>query len=322
MTRTPEKDQTSHEAGLFSIRPLGIFEETQYRGRFAPSPSGPLHFGSLIAAVASFCQAKSNNGVWLVRMEDIDPPREQVGADKSIIDCLEAHGLASDEAIVYQSQRVDVYAKAIQYLVEQSKVFYCSCTRKALRATLDGNAATTTVYPGTCRSEKVKMENCSTRLLVADVALSFNDAIYAHQSQALAKEVGDFVLQRRDDLFSYQLAVVIDDIAQGVTEVVRGVDLLDSTPRQMYLYQQFAQPAPNYVHLPLALMQDGKKLSKQTGAAGLNDANASDNLYKVLEFLQQNPPPELRQSEPQDILVWAIAHWDLAKIGTKSRVLS
>jgi len=284
-----------------------------YRGRFAPSPSGPLHFGSLIAAVASYCQAKANDGVWLVRMEDIDPPREQAGADSLIMQCLEAHGLYWDETVTYQSQRTDAYEAVLYALGEFNKLFYCSCSRKSLRAQLANSTETftTTVYPGTCR-----------RLRVTDQVIQFTDRVYGDYSQDLGKEVGDFVLKRRDGLYAYQLAVVVDDIAQGITEVVRGVDLIDSTPRQIYLYQCLDATPPEYVHLPLALLADGNKLSKQTGAIAVDNSKASKNLYNVLNFLGQGLIPSMQYIPVDEILTWAVQNWNINRVGTNSKVIS
>jgi len=326
MNATIKKDLSSQEQGLFSIQPLTFHSSKKdipnhYRGRFAPSPSGPLHFGSLVAALASYCQAKKNNGTWLIRMEDIDPPREQIGADQNIIHCLYSHGLISDEPIVYQSQRIDVYQSIIDHLYQQKLIFYCNCSRKTLRAQ-QTKLSNTTIYPGTCRERATKCVNCSTRVKVNEQTLSFVDGLYGEISQNIRTDVGDFVLRRRDGLYSYQLAVVIDDIAQGITEVVRGVDLLTSTPRQLYLYQVLKQNVPKYLHLPLALMKDGKKLSKQTGAKGLDNLQASDNLVRALQFLGQDPIANLKHAQPNEILNWAVSNWHIHKIKSHSKIIS
>ncbi|MBT8141894.1 MAG: tRNA glutamyl-Q(34) synthetase GluQRS [Gammaproteobacteria bacterium] len=297
-----------------------------YRGRFAPSPSGPLHFGSLLAALGSFLQARVQQGKWLVRIEDLDPPREIPGADKLILNSLETHGLHWDEALMYQSQRSEAYEHTLQELHKQGLLFYCDCSNKQIRARqnsekLERSLLASGVYPGTCRSQTEHRENCGIRLRVSDQILMFKDRVYGLEAQDLKNEVGDFVLKRRDGLYAYQLAVVVDDIAQNITEIVRGVDLLDSTPRQLYLYQCLGASPPDYLHLPLALSPDKKKLSKQTGAKALDDKNAARNLTDALVVLGQAPPKHLHQESVKSILDWAISHWNVSSIPSQSTVI-
>ena len=297
-----------------------------YRGRFAPSPSGPLHFGSLIAALGSYLQARSLSGEWLVRIEDLDPPRESPGADILILKSLEAHGLNWDGDIMYQSQRHDAYEQALSQLEDNEHLFYCSCTNKQLKSLQKNtnNIESTLrngVYPGICRTHKKFRENCAIRMLVNDKIISFTDKVYGEVNQNLQNEVGAFVLKRRDGLYAYQLAVVVDDIAQGINEVVRGVDLLDSTPRQLFLYQCFNTTPPDYLHLPLALMTDKKKLSKQTGAEALHDDAATRNLISALQFLGQTTPEHLNQEPVNTIINWGISNWDVSKIPTQDIVI-
>jgi len=297
-----------------------------YRGRFAPSPSGPLHFGSLTSALASYLEAKTNHGEWLVRIEDIDPPREVAGSDTLILKSLEAHGLQWDGDILYQSSRTDAYEAALDYLTKKNLLFYCSCTHKQLKEYrqqhfVNNSTLSNGVYPGICHEHTNYREDCAIRLRVDAQSILFHDAVYGLNAQDLTNDVGAFVLKRRDGLFAYQLAVVIDDIYQGITDIVRGVDLLDSSPRQLYLYQCLDTLAPNYAHLPLALMPSGKKLSKQTGASGLNNAQAQNNIFNALTFLGQNPPPELKFESVESLLQWAKSHWTISSISTQDTVI-
>ena len=297
-----------------------------YRGRFAPSPSGPLHFGSLTSALASYLDAKANNGEWLVRIEDIDPPREILGSDKLILQSLEAHGLDWDGDILYQSSRYAAYESALKFIEEQKRVFYCDCTYKQLKEHRAKNTANKSIlangiYPGICREQTTYKNECAIRLIVDEQKFIFHDAVYGLISQDLKSEVGDFALKRRDGLYAYQLAVVVDDIYQGITDIVRGADLLDSTARQLYLYQCLNASTANYKHLPLALLANGKKLSKQTGAAQLEDKNAALNLYQALNFLGQEPPTELQFESIESIIMWAIKHWTISTISTQDTVI-
>lgn len=284
-----------------------------YVGRFAPSPTGPLHFGSAVAAFASFLQARTQRGRWLVRIDDIDPPRELVGAARNILDALVALGLEWDGEVTYQSARSQVYDEALSQLAALGLTFDCACSRRQV-----GRGP----YPGTCRSGVPPGATVrSRRVRVEQTMISFVDRLQGVQRQELAREVGDFVLRRADGLYAYHLAVVIDDAAAGVTEIVRGVDLLDSTPRQIYLQSVLNLPTPGYVHVPVVLNEAGTKLSKQTFAAPIDPALGKTVLVDALRFLQQDPPVALYQAEPVAIIDWAIAHWKLSRVGQKSRPL-
>ncbi len=279
-------------------------------GRFAPSPSGALHAGSLLAAVGSYLAARRVGGRWLLRIDDLDPPRVVPGAIDAILRSLQAHGLLWDGEVLYQSRRGEAYRAALERLRAAGLTYPCACTRRELaaiaRAGVDGP-----VYPGTCRAGLASGHTArALRLRVPDADFGFHDAVQGGYAHNLARSVGDFVLQRADGLIAYQLAAVVDDAFQGVTQVVRGVDLLASTPRQIYLQQCLGLPQPDYAHLPLLVDRHGLKLGKQTGAGPLDDTRASDNLWQVLTALALPPLPELRGSPPAELLRWAVAHWE------------
>lgn len=244
----------------------------KYVGRFAPSPTGDLHQGSLVCALASYLDARAHNGTWLVRIENIDPPREKAGAihhQLRILDLLQMH---SDEPILYQSNRLDAYSEALEYLKKQGKAYGCCCTRKSIEEAQKKKGLNPHVYPGTCRNGLSGQAVRSWRFLVPKGVTTFRDRWDGTDfSQNLEKEVGDFVLKRADGLWAYQLAVVVDDAYQGVTHIVRGADLLDNTPRQIALQNALNVPTPKYMHIPLVLAEDGLKLSKQNGATPLKE---------------------------------------------------
>jgi glutamyl-Q tRNA(Asp) synthetase len=279
------------------------------RGRFAPSPTGALHFGSLLAAVASFLDARSRGGEWLVRIEDLDPPREVPGAASEILRALESLGLEWDGAVVYQSRRGERYAAALEALVARGLAYPCACTRREIADSalhgIDGP-----VYPGTCR-EGIPAGRAarSWRARVSDVRIELDDEVQGVVVQQLAREVGDFVLRRADGPFAYQLAVVVDDAEQGVTRVVRGADLIDSTQRQMLLQALLGYPTPAYLHIPVAVNAAGEKLSKQTRARALDPRAPAAALFAALQFLGQSPPQPLRAADVAELLAWAKAHW-------------
>lgn len=262
-----------------------------YRGRFAPSPTGPLHFGSMVAALGSYLHAKRRQGVWLLRMEDVDEPRCNQQAASAILRSLEACGFAWDGEVMVQSQRKARYRAVLEQLLAAGRVFPCACTRSELTvsgagAAIDGGL----LYPGTCRNGlPAGRLPRAWRLRVADVDVAFDDGLLGHQSQNLARDVGDFVLLRADGYFAYQLAVVVDDADQGITHVVRGADLLDSTPRQIYLQQALGFATPQYLHLPLVRNAAGEKLSKQTLAPAVNDAHPLPTLLAAARFLGETP---------------------------------
>jgi glutamyl-Q tRNA(Asp) synthetase len=286
-----------------------------YIGRFAPSPTGPVHFGTLIAAVGSYLQAKKNNGNWLIRMEDVDTTRKVAGSDKEILNTLEAFGFEWDDEIIYQSQQTALYQSALEQLLSQSLLFPCVCTRNQLAE------SNSNIYPGTCRNRKLPEENKhALRLLARDVTIEFNDIVMGKQSQNIAQQCGDFVIKRRDALFAYQLAVVVDDALQGITEIVRGSDLLDSTPRQIYLQQLLAYPTPDYCHLPLAIDKHGNKISKSDNATRVDIKCRERLICEVLTFLGQNPPFDLTGSSIDDIWSWAVKHWDISQVPAKTHI--
>lgn len=249
----------------------------EYRGRFAPSPTGPLHFGSLVAALASYLDAAERDGDWLVRMEDLDLPRCVEGADSDILQTLERFGLKWDGPVAYQSRRTDFYRDALLKLQGIGLAYPCTCSR---REAGDG------VYPGTCRTRIPETgKPVAWRLRTEDLVIGFDDRRVGHQEQNLARDVGDFVILRADGLFAYQLTVVVDDAEQGITDVVRGADLLDSTPRQIWLQRLLGYPQPRYMHIPVVTNEAGEKLSKQTKAPSLSPENTEADLIAALKFL-------------------------------------
>lgn len=284
----------------------------RYRGRFAPSPTGPLHFGSLVAALGSCLEARANGGEWLLRMEDVDEPRCSAAAATGILRTLERLGFAWDGEVVVQSRRKARYAELLAQLKGAQRGYPCACTRRELADSglaPDGAA----IYPGTCRAGLPPDRPARAwRLRVDDATVAFDDAIQGHVRQYLGREVGDFVLLRADGYFAYQLAVVADDADQGVTHIVRGADLLDSTPRQIYLQSCLNFPTPAYAHLPVALNAQGEKLSKQTLAAAVDDTAPAAALLAALRFLGQVPPDELPDVDA--VWTWARANWCLDKV--------
>ena len=275
-------------------------------GRFAPSPTGDLHFGSLVSAVGSYLEAKSNGGKWLIRIEDLDPPREVEGSAKRIIDDLKWLGLVSDEAILFQSARHNAYHAAVSKLLNDGLAFPCACSRKDIPAS--------GVYPGTCR-DGIKGEKAprTVRLRAENIVTGFNDRLQGY----VAGTIGDFVIKRADGLFAYQLAVVVDDEHQGVTQVVRGADLLDSTVRQIALQKAIGYQTPEYMHLPVAISPGGKKLSKRYASDPIQNKNARHIVSQALQFLGHTPPGNLLLSE---LWEWAIDHWDAKQIPCKQTI--
>ena len=294
-------------------------------GRFAPSPTGPLHFGSLLAALASYLEAKTQDGLWLVRMEDLDKPREVAGAANHILNTLEKFGLEWDGEVVYQSQRSELYQEALNQIKAKSLIYQCSCSRKEIADSYNQKPAEHgidgLIYPGTCRDKSSTFKPYAERIKVKDQNISFNDAIQGKIDQNLANQIGDFVLKRADGLFAYQLAVVVDDHLQGATHIVRGADLLDSTPRQIYLQQVLGYSTPKYAHIPVASNQAGEKLSKQTLATPIDANNAPNLLINALDFLGQTPPQDLSNYKAQEILAWAMQHWALDKIPKQRSII-
>jgi glutamyl-Q tRNA(Asp) synthetase len=288
---------------------VGAAPGPRYRGRFAPSPTGPLHFGSLVAALASHCDARAHDGAWLVRIEDVDEPRSRAGAEDAILRTLARYGMVSDEPVVRQSARPSLYADALAHLAAQGATFACTCTRRDLEA-ISVNAAGERVYPGTCRTGSAAAgahPHAAIRVRVDAADIAFTDLLQGPQRQHLARDVGDFVVRRADGLFAYQLAVVVDDAAQGITTVVRGADLLASTPRQIFLQRVLGVATPRYLHVPVALTARGEKLSKQTHARALPEA-PMPALLAAWQFLEQAAPPAAIGSVAE-FWQWALGAW-------------
>jgi glutamyl-Q tRNA(Asp) synthetase len=287
---------------------------TRYRGRFAPSPTGPLHFGSLVAAVGSFLEARTRGGEWLVRMEDLDPLRVAPGADEAILGALRACGLEWDGAVVHQSARTEARHAALHRLRQAGLVYPCACSRREIAdSALAGTEGP--IYPGTCRGGLPEGKTArALRLSTLGAAADFEDAVQGRMVHDFERESGDFVLYRADGVHAYQLAVVVDDAEQGITDVVRGADLLGSTPRQIHLQRLLGLPRPRYAHLPVAVNPAGEKLSKQTHAAPLDPARPLPALVAALAFLGQQPPPELARATLKHFWDWALPSWDLQKV--------
>lgn len=291
-------------------------EPATYVGRFAPSPTGPLHFGSLLAAVASYLQARVNHGKWLLRVEDIDPPREQPGADRLIVNALEAYGFQWDGPVTYQSQFQSRHEELVQALLDHGQAYPCSCSRRDLAGVRRGSLGA--IYPGTCRNG-CQATDVAIRVRTNNEPVQFVDVLQGEQLQQLESESGDFVIKRRDGLIAYHLAVVADDNDQGITEIVRGIDLLDSTPRHIHLQRLLGFAIPGYMHIPVAENSDGQKLSKLTGATAINQQDVQPVLVRALEALGQRPPGALAASGLDTIWDWATANWRPAvMLGKKS----
>lgn len=287
----------------------------RYRGRFAPSPTGPLHFGSLVAALGSWLDARAQDGEWLVRIEDIDPPREVAGASSAILRSLEAHHLYWDGSLLYQHTRSEAYRAALDNLHRNGQLYPCTCTRKQIAEQQQARGLPPNLYPGTCRRRReLPHEAHALRINTSGSVVGFEDRIQGAQQQDVEHESGDFVVRRADGLFAYQLAVVVDDGEQGITDVVRGSDLLDNTPRQIVLQGMLALPTPRYAHLPVVVNAAGQKLSKQTFAPPLDDQNPQPALHQGLAFLGLPPPAELLDASLDELLAWAIAHWNVAAV--------
>lgn len=284
----------------------------RYKGRFAPSPTGLLHLGSLTAALGSFLDAKANDGEWLLRIEDIDPPREQEGAKDAIPRQLELHGLEWDGEICFQSDRSEIYQNYLDQLTTSGAAYRCSCSRQQIRqmgAVYNGKCFNNPPDPDTEAALRLKIPN----------AFSWEDLIQGPTSFDAQNLGGDFIVHRKDGLFSYQLAVAVDDHLQGVTRVVRGLDLLDSTARQGLIMQTLGWQIPEYAHLPMVMGQDGHKLSKQTHAPILGSSQVVDNIRRALQILGLNPPKEISLGERDELIQWAIASWNLSTVPSGMR---
>ncbi len=283
-----------------------------YIGRFAPTPSGGLHLGSLVAALASYLDAKAVNGKWLIRIEDIDPPREVLGATDNILRTLEAYGFEWDGEILYQSSRLADYEWVIDKLFSNGLAYACTCSRKQLE--------NYSIYPNFCRDALKPRLDAAIRIRVPELIYQFTDRVQGKFSQHLGQEVGDFIIKRRDGFFAYQLAVVLDDAEQGITDIVRGADLLDSTPRQLYLQELLGFSIPKYLHVPILLDKNGHKLSKTQCSPILSMTEASKLLLTALEILGQPVETNLYQETPQHILNYAISNWCVDLIPKKQEI--
>jgi len=288
-----------------------------YIGRFAPSPTGPLHFGSLLAAVASYLQARVQQGRWLVRIEDIDPPREPAGANQQILDALHAYGFEWDGPVSYQSASTEAHQSCVDHLLERALAYPCKCSRRTLSDAPQG--ALGRIYPGTCRNG-CDSDDVTIRARTDDEPVCFVDNLQGLVSQQLESESGDFVIKRRDGLIAYHLAVVVDDHLQNISEVVRGIDLIDSTPRHIHLQRLLGFSTPKYLHIPVATNAAGQKLSKLTGATGIPLENPRPQLVAALAALRQAPTPKLEHAPLHEIWSWAEAHWTLDPLSRATSV--
>jgi len=277
-----------------------VLDIQPYIGRFAPSPTGPLHIGSLYTALASFLQARSQQGLWLLRIDDLDTPRNIKGSGDSILKTLETFGLHWDGRVAYQSQTLDVYHEILDKLANDKLIYPCTCSRKTL----------TSVYSGICRNKQTLPDSPhSLRIKTDNRFIAFNDKLQGLMSQNLADN-GDFILKRKDQIIAYQFAVVIDDDRQHINHVVRGYDLLDSTPRQIYLQQLLGLVTPDYMHVPVIIDEQGYKLSKQTLATAVDIKKPHTVIFELLNLLKQNPPGELQFAPLTELLSWSIENWN------------
>ena len=279
-----------------------MLDKRPYIGRFAPSPTGPLHFGSLYTALASFLQARSQQGLWLLRIDDLDTPRNIKGSVERILKTLDAFGLHWDSNVAYQSQTLDVYHETLNKLASDKLIYPCTCSRKTLAA----------IYSGICRDKHILPSSpYSLRIKTDNRSISFKDELQGLIADNLA-EHGDFILKRKDQIIAYQFAVVIDDNRQHISNIVRGCDLLDSTPRQIYLQQILGLATPGYMHVPVIIDEQGYKLSKQTRATAVDLEKPRAVIFELLTLLKQNPPSELQHAPSTELLSWAIEHWNPA----------
>ena len=280
-------------------------EPVSVRGRFAPSPSGPLHFGSLVAAVGSFLSARAQGGEWLLRIDDVDPPRVVPGAADGILRTLENHHLLWDGPVLYQSRRFEAYEAALERLAAGGHSYPCGCSRREISA-----ASPDHVYPGTCREGLPPGRQArALRVRCPDETIDFDDRLQGPQSRHLGRDIGDFVVRRADGFHAYHLATALDDAHQGVSEIVRGADLLDVTFPQLHLQRLLGLPRPAYLHLPVAVTGEGRKLSKQTRAPAIDELPHGETLSRALTFLGHPPPQALHGAPPGEQLAWAIDNW-------------
>lgn len=292
-----------HSFALAQRQSGALLNRCSYVGRFAPSPTGPLHFGSLITAVASYCDAKANQGKWLVRIEDTDIPRIFPNSETHILSCIDAFQFEPDAEIIFQKDRFEIYAQVLEQLKQSDAIYACQCTRKIL--------GSNHIYAGTCRDLNLEFADQAIRLKVTDQQICFQDRLQGQLCSNLKYDLGDFVLKRRDGIISYQLAVVVDDYLQGITHVVRGADLLDNTIRQIWLGSLLNYPSLNYMHLPLAMNGQGQKLSKQNLAQALDINQAPELLQQAILALGQSA---IELDQPRTMLQQAVQQWDINRI--------
>lgn len=292
----------------------------KYRGRFAPSPTGSLHLGSLYTALASFLQARANRGQWLLRIDDVDSLRCIPSATDIILRTLDRHGLHWDGEVIFQCRNLEAYQAALGQLEARGLLYPCTCSRQELSA-LARRDPDRAAYPGFCRARsRDRLEPHALRIRVDGGTVVFTDEQQGEFRQDLAAEVGDFIVRRRDGIHAYHLATVVDDHRAGITEVMRGIDLLDSTPRQIHLQRLLNLPTPAYRHIPVVVDAQGNKLSKQAGALPVDDARPARTLFTLLNLLNQAPPKELEMAPPDEILRWAVAAWDVGKLAVGTEV--
>lgn len=284
-------------------------------GRFAPTPSGPLHFGSLVTAVASYCQTKSSHGEWMLRIEDLDTPRVVDGSADDILYTLEIFGFEWDGKVLYQSKRFEIYEQIVRQLIHQDVIYACTCSRKSLISKNLHYGPLGLIYPAYCRHKNFKLKDLSLRLNLEQAgAVLFTDRHYGPYKLDLKNQVGDIVLKRIDGVYAYHLAVVVDDAYQQINDIVRGVDLLEATCLHLYLNQLLGLPHADYLHIPLIRTPDGKKLSKQTGAKRLDNKKPREQILSALAFLGQDVQQDMTDMKPQDILNYACLQWDSGRI--------
>ncbi|HEX7047214.1 MAG TPA: tRNA glutamyl-Q(34) synthetase GluQRS [Gammaproteobacteria bacterium] len=292
-----------------------------YRGRFAPSPTGDLHMGSLVAAVASYLEARVRDGEWRLRIEDLDPPREVPGSADRMLFALEKFGFAWNGTVLYQSTRRAAYEEALETLLESGDAFPCACSRLMIAETATRTGPEGRIYPGTCRGGIQDDNNArAIRLRAPEQEICFDDRVQGRICQDVGREIGDFVIRRADGFFAYQLAVVVDDAFQGVTDVVRGADLLLSTPRQIRLQALLGLRTPGYLHIPLLLDDDGRKLSKQARSLPVDPEQPAAALFNALRLLQQAPPLALASANVGEIWEWAAHNWQVRQLHGLARL--
>ena len=284
-------------------------------GRFAPTPSGPLHFGSLVSALASYCQAKSQQGQWLMRIEDVDTPRVVDGSARQILNHLEDFGFEWDGEIIYQSDQFERYETAVRQLLEQGNAYFCQCSRRGLRQAKARSGPLGLIYPGTCRTSQLDKQNHSIRINTESTGeTGYTDRLFGQVKINVSDQIGDFVIRRADSIYAYHLAVVMDDELQGVNQVVRGADLLEATCVHLYLQHLLGFKPPDYLHVPLVRNDNGDKLSKQTGATALDTSQAATLLVDALRVLGQPIERGLDRATAREVIEQAVRSWDYRRI--------